>query len=552
MESFWELNSLTTSPHIPTKYEVQLHQSKNYIKIEILRKMKKLHYSKKKQILSKQTAVHILEISYDLPTFLKPLTSLSQPHIQSTSHTTNNNIMSNKDTDDVLDFINSLPDAKSVPKNTSGRKSESNDEFKDFLDELSAHEKAAKPIRTKLEPKKRDDLKDARRAISGTPSPAPTRRIVSSTSLVDAGLPKTQASPVKDERLSTPQPSQKVQATQTAQTAQQPSSDTIAGSEEDVVIDPIGSLSLWWNNEGSSKVLSLWGSLASNATQLGETTFQIASSTSQQLSHQRHKFLAENSGLEAEQISHLTGKLNSILSSVSQQIKDGLIDKEDELLNIFLVYDWQNISDLDTLCARKFDSVMEQIEGGVRVTVNNFNHKHEQIDRTGGPQHYDLGMFHGKPIDGEKLCFANLESSIKDYLKITADDESETKEDEISTSNIFIAIQPISTGQQTSEADAKSSPVFIEANNANSFAFTMILKDITNNITIVSKSQPFPLRWARWLAGSHEDVDAVFDAEDGDASGVDPSGWVDTWIKNGLELSFAVLAQEYITNRMGI
>ncbi|WPK23969.1 hypothetical protein PUMCH_001221 [Australozyma saopauloensis] len=480
--------------------------------------------------------------------------------------------MSNKDADDVLDFINSLPDTKTTPGSGGGRKSESNDEFKDFLDELSAHEKASKgPIRTKLEPRKRDDVRDVRRPTSGVLSPASSRRIVSSSteSKVDgATVDSTAGSPVTVAPLTpTVSSGATYSPAPTAASEKAPLSSKLGASsqkevqpEEESMIDPIGSISSWWSTEGSSKVLSLWGSLASNATQLGETTFQLASTTSQQLSHQKHKFLVENPGLEAEQITHLTGKLNSILSTVSQQIKDGLIDKDDELLNIFLVYDWENISDLDSLCARKFDAVMDQIEGGVRVSVNNFNHKHEQTDREEGSQHYDLGMFYGKAIDGEKLCFANLESSIKDYLKITketgADQTSEVteKEDEIASSNIFIAIQPICVGQQSSESEssATSSPIFIEANNASSFAFTMILKDITNNITIVSKSQPFPLKWAKWLAGSHEDVDTVFAGEDGGAPGVDPSEWVSGWIKNGLELSFAVLAQEYITNRMGI
>ncbi|RKP29255.1 hypothetical protein METBISCDRAFT_28395, partial [Metschnikowia bicuspidata] len=295
-------------------------------------------------------------------------------------------------------------------------------------------------------------------------------------------------------------------------------------------------------------VLSLWGLLASNASHLGETTFQLASNTSQQLSHQKHKFLTENQGLEAEQITYITGKLNLILSTVSQQIKEGLIDKDDEILNIFLVCDWQNTTEFDALCARKFDAVMDQIEGGVSVTVSNFNHKHENFDCAKG-SHYDLGMFYGKAIDGEKLCFANLENSINDYLKIQESQDGQNKaegqqkdnaEAEIATSNVFIAIQPICTGQEpvtpipesnapsaTTAASSSSfctSLVFIEANNANSFAFTLILKDITNNITIVSKSQPFPVRWARWLAGQSKDVDAIFSAEDGE-SGVDPSDW---------------------------
>ncbi len=45
-------------------------------------------------------------------------------------------------------------------------------------------------------------------------------------------------------------------------------------------------------------------------------------------------------------------------------------------------------------------------------------------------------MFYGKIIDGEKLCFANLESSIKDYVKVMKVDEEarkNVKEEEEST-----------------------------------------------------------------------------------------------------------------------
>ena len=473
--------------------------------------------------------------------------------------------MSNNDADDVLDFINSLPDPKSTPKAPGNAKVESSDDFKDFLDELSAHEKAGKGLtRSKLEPKKRDELMESRRSLSAKVLGPPTRRAVPSA------VPELKASAVITPPSALPTP------TQTSETpGTNPRPPFPQEPEKEATVDPISSISLWWNTEGLSKVLSLWGLLASNASHFGETTFQLASNTSQQLSHQKHKFLTENQGLEAEQISHITGKLNLILSTVSQQIKEGLINKDDEILNIFLVCDWQNTAEFDALCAPKFEAVMDQIEGGVSVTVSNFNHKHENFDSAKG-SHYDLGMFHGKAIDGEKLCFANLENSINEYLKIQESQNEQKKADgqqkdnekaEIATSNVFIAIQPICTGQQpvtpipesnepsattaASSSSSSTSLVFIEANNANSFAFTLILKDITNNITIVSKSQPFPVRWARWLAGQSKDVDAIFSAEDGE-SGVDPSDWVNGWVKNGLELSFAVLAQEYIINRMGI
>lgn len=454
--------------------------------------------------------------------------------------------MSNKDTDDVLDFINSLPDSNSNTPKPKKKVTESNDDFLEFLDELSAHEKTSKSVgssKGKFEPKKKTESTPDK-----TESPVQKNQ---------DGDRNSSLLPVQDISGSHQKHTVIGENTNSPSLAEKksPGEQQESSSTGDIVVDPIASISSWWNTEGSSKVSSFWGSLASNAHQLSETTYQIASNTSQQLSHQRHKFLEENSAVaDTEQILHITDKLNSILSTMSQQIKDGLIDKEDELMNILLIYDLDNMNYLDSICAAKFNKVMSQVEGGIKTTVSNFNHKHEQSTNT---QYYDLGMFSGKSIDGEKLCFANLDSSIKDYLKIIDLEKQQLSTNEhvgqeINKSNVFIAIQPITSGTtdlKSSEEDSQG-PAFIEANNANSFSFTMILKDITNNITVLSKSQPFPLRWARWVSGQHEDVDAIFGSSDEES--VDPSEWVKEWIQDGLGLTFAVLAQEYVTRRMGI
>lgn len=470
--------------------------------------------------------------------------------------------MSRKDTDDVLDFINSLPESKrGTPKPVPS--AETGDDLLDFLDELSAHEKAAKPSgssRGKFEPKKKDENPEAKpepaveadastiSAESSATAVGVSTGTIGGTGTVSGALPE----------------SGDVEKAALAQSFAAPETGN-DGPESGEPADPLASISSWWSSEGSSKVSSLWGSLTSNAHQIGETTFHIASTTSQQLSHQRHKFIAEHGASDSEQhLGHITNRLNLILSTMSQQIKDGLIDKEDELLNILLVHDLAHVDYLDGVCAHKFNKVMCQVEGGIKVTVNSFNHKHDDESTL---QYYDLDMFHGKAIDGEKLCFANLESSIKDFVAATAPEkldpldleqgqlsqhaEGTEVEDEthhINKSNIFIAIQPIttSTGDNTRDSEGLS---LIECNNPDSFSFTVILKDITNNITIISKTQPFPLKWVRWVSGDRKDIDAVFGAEE---DSVDPSAWVKEWLKDGLALCFGVVAQEYVTKRMGI
>lgn len=443
-----------------------------------------------------------------------------------------------KPSDDVLDFINSLPDSK--PGTPSKPGAGSGDDFLSFLDELSAHEKAAKP-KPKFEPKK--EAATPRSSLAAT-TPSPEKAISSDRPAIPEAPPLPPASG-----------DSQAPATKTT--------DSAAHTEEEHVIDPIASISSWWLAEGSQKVSSLWGLLASNAHQIGEQTYQIASSTSQQLSHQRQKFIHETAKDETESLSHdplshLSDRLNSIFSSMSQQIKDGLASKEDELLNIMLVHDMDNVDFLARVCARKFDQVMGQVEGGIRVTVSNFNQKHHSDDDSGAAssRYCSLGLFNGKQLDGEKLCAANLDQSVKDYAKLDAAVEDADEADgshAINRSNVFIAIQAISTAvaESVTAAEDDSAPLLVDGASPSSFSFTMILKDTTNDIVVISKSQPFPLQWARWIQGDKADIAKVFgDPEDEDA--VDPSVWVNEWLQDGVALCLGVVAQAYVTKRMGL
>lgn len=434
-----------------------------------------------------------------------------------------------KDNDDVMDFINSLPDSNTGAEG----KGQDNEDFLEFLDELNNHETSGSskgklgPKATEKKPKEKVQPKKEKKTESKN-EPKPE---------------KTEAEPKPEKSELDPKIEQKEGETQ-----------------ESEVADPITSISSWWSSEGSKQVSSLWGSLTSNAHQLSESTYQLASQTSKELSHQRQKLLKEGEGEEnQDQISHLSSRLNLILTTMSQQIKEGLIDREDELMNILLVHDLSNFENLDRLCLNRFKKVMGQVEGGIKVSVSDFNHKH--VDDYQSKPYYDLALFHGKMIDGEKLCYANLDSSIKNYnamYKPNKEKEEETKETpenqnvDVNTSDIFIAIQPITTGTADQTERESGAPSQIEANDSHSFAFTLILKDVSNSITITTKTQPFPLRWARWLAGDSADIDQAFGRSEDDTEAVDPSEWVKEWVHDGLSLAFGVVAQEYVTKRMGL
>ncbi|EGV64806.1 hypothetical protein PSN45_005157 [Yamadazyma tenuis] len=388
------------------------------------------------------------------------------------------------DDQDVLEFINSLPDSKSNTPKPEGKE----EDLLDFLDELAAHDK--KP--SKLSPKKKEDPKQE-------------------------------------------------QEQEQEQKPTKPSAAAIESANEELEIDPINSITNWWNKEGSTAVSSLWGSITTNATTLSETTYKIASDTTNQLNTKRQEFMKdqeENGGKNLQQITNLTNRLNNILSNITEQINT--IGGEDELINLVIVNDLNNLTYLNDLISKNFGKVMNQVEGGIKVQINNYNHNHNQGDEV------DLNMFTGKLIDGEKLCLANLDNSVKNFNKaIEFEKQEQTELNEklnlINRSNVFISIQPINVSGEVNKDDDE---IVIDQTNPSSFFFLIILNDVTNKIVIKTKTQAFPLVWASWLMG--QQLDQFQEYED-----IDPREWVKDWIKSGLNLSFGVLSQQYVIKRMG-
>ncbi|KAK6199943.1 maintenance of telomere capping protein 1 [Scheffersomyces amazonensis] len=455
------------------------------------------------------------------------------------------------DEKDVLDFINSLPDSKSgTPKpqlstNESNTKSNSKDnngdgneeDFLEFLDELAQHEKKSGTgtnlstgIPSKLEPKKKE--------------------------VVEVNL---------DEEYTTTTETEKTTPTTTESSA----------NEEINVPDPISSITNWWSKvEGTTKVNSLWDTIASNAQNIGEQTYQLASTTTNQLNQQRQQNSLKFNDL-LENVKHiiLDDEDDENYNDDDDDNNDN-DDKYDDYLRVIVIYDILNLGYIRQLINQNFKTIMRQVEGDIKIRVIDHNKgRRLSLPSEGGK----LNMFYGKIIDGEKLCFANLDSTIKDFKNKLDGKTEEQRARHLKRSNIFISIQPITSkiegsgdnkqNQDAADDDDDDKAILIESNNADSFSFTIILKDVTNNITIITKTQPFPLKWAKWLDGEDRDVFKNEGEGEGEGEGeqdenntenlpedlgIDPSEWVKDWIKQGLNLSFSVLTQEYIIKRMGI
>lgn len=406
------------------------------------------------------------------------------------------------DNKDVLEFINSLPDSKSNTPKPDGKE----DDLFEFLDELAAHDK--KP--SKLSPKKAEEKADSK-----VTKPAAKETVSSKTETVE--LAEDNKTESKEE-------------------------ENVDSANKELEIDPINTITNWWNKEGSSAVSNLWGSITTNATTLSETTYKIASDTTNQLNSRRQEFIKqqeENGGKNLQQITNITNRLNNILINITDQI----VNNEDELINVIVVNDIVNLNYVNDLILKNFKSVMNQVEGGIKININNYNHNTTESTSSS----VDLNMFNGKLIDGEKLCLANLDNTIKNFNKVIEFENNEKtdlneKLKLINKSNVFISIQPINVNHKDTTTD--ESEILVDQNDSNSFFFLVILNDITNKIVIKSKTQAFPLIWSNWLM--NQDLEKFEDYED-----IDPKEWVKDWIREGLNLTFGIISQQYVIKRMG-
>lgn len=353
-------------------------------------------------------------------------------------------------------------------------------------------------------------------------------------------------------------------------------------SESDIPLnDPITSLSNWWSSSGSAAVSNIWNK------------------TTEQASHIKTR-------LANEQLD-ITSRLNAArITELARNLQKMVAGETDEVLRIHLVHDLINFSSLQYNVEQKFDQVLSsQVQGGIRIFVDQWGNPNKLKDAseslTPAGSQRKLNIFNGKITDGEKLAFANLDNAIKlfdkaheQYLKQQKEitekeqdgDEGKISKDRIS--DIFISILPIAIPSSKHASSVDDIPT-TDPVHAGNFSFTIILKDITNDITTITRSQGFPMKWVGWLEGDSEwktkqekeqeqkqneqqsenvkpkegkddalpeeedddDDDDDDDEEEDDDGEIDPSDWVREWVEDGLYLSFGVAAQNYVIERMG-
>ncbi|VEU20402.1 DEKNAAC101324 [Brettanomyces naardenensis] len=345
--------------------------------------------------------------------------------------------------------------------------------------------------------------------------------------------------------------------------------------------DPITSISNWWSGSGSAAVTSQISSLWGTAQSIGEEAHKRADSALKKAREQgieenlKHAFKEfgisavlegdrELTADEKEQLLKLPdarkalGSLNKGISLFSTRVTNVLesLNSKDEVMDIKLVHDLKNYPNLADFVKHNFEDVMNaQVEGNIDVHVEQSGTKVGQpFDET---EQRDMGLFQGKLSDADRLVQANIESIMKVGKEGKKEEErgnSSGPELKSRLTNIFIGLLAVSvskegttdsTGANTdSEKVEDGTSIVVDEYQPSSFCFTATLVDKVHDINIVSRSQPFPLKWCKWLDGNFEDIEHT--SED-----VDPSAWVVDWIEQGLDQMFGVLAQTYLIMRMG-
>ncbi|KAH3900976.1 uncharacterized protein SCODWIG_01442 [Saccharomycodes ludwigii] len=413
------------------------------------------------------------------------------------------------DADDVLQFLESLPEQKSTTTTKYNNNNDDKDDILDFLDELDQNN-------------------------NNTNNSNKSSTLVSSEKETEPFTPVDQKKITLDEKnisdkeKVSEQPKVK-QSDSTSNSKKQEEQVDVNTKEQSPINDPITSFASWWNNSGTSAKFN----------NLLKTTTQTIQET-----------LEENK------------QVSSAVSGLAKNLTKLVVGETSEVLKIHINHDIQNWRFTEVVDESFYQILSAQVQDGVRIFVDEprFNEQPSVPDNI-----IDFQFFQGKVNDGEKLCLANLEASIKKHVgdKKKGDSESNTPnttgENDLAdednedyyknVSEVFISILPTAVPvTKADDEDFDNEMTVVDSNSSGNFSITMILKDITNDITILVRSQGFPLKWAEWITND----ESYNRKKDSNEEKIDIGEWVRDWIEDGIQLTVRTLAQNYVLKRIKI
>lgn len=327
--------------------------------------------------------------------------------------------------------------------------------------------------------------------------------------------------------------------------------------------DPILSLSSWWQK---NKV-GLWDT-ASNAVKQAEA--KVREFQPEVVQTQKQAIDSLNDSISKFKLNGniLQSTISSVLDSIAPPIS------RHEQLQIHVFHDMVGYSSVDNIIYSVFERVMQQVEGGgyLTMTVQKGKEK-KQGPANSSTEYRELNIFKGPLNHAQKLAAASVDEFIRSEKKVSTkpiEGSEHTNEEGLTSSvdedgrvsyskgktdaepivrlsNIYLSIQASSTevpnDSNKSKEDSEQSPLFISSSSSRTFQFVIYLKDPDHEIELYTVSQSFPLQWAEWLDSADGELDITT---------IDPREWVIDWVEEGLGLSVGVLAQTYVSRRMGI
>lgn len=342
---------------------------------------------------------------------------------------------------------------------------------------------------------------------------------------------------------------------QTQQTQQpqkkQPQEPEKEQQEELHLPDPISSITSWWsNNKGS-----LWDSATSAVKQAEAKVRELQPEVAQRAT------AIESLGGSFSKLKFDRQALQNTLTSVLDTIAPPI--SRHEQLQIHVFHDMVGYPAIDKIVLSVFERVMDQVEGGGDLTLVVQKGKERNRRGSGTVEKRELGIFQGSLEQGQKLAAASIEEYLrsskaeadinKEKVETVVDDNGNVTTKSIPNtrvSNIYLSIQPVSAVADKNDSagtDNISVPTIISSVSPHAFQFIIYLTDPEHQIKFSTVSQSFPVQWAEWL----DSPDSVFESADGEA-GPDPREWVIDWVEEGLGLSVGVVAQTYVSKRMGL
>lgn len=365
------------------------------------------------------------------------------------------------------------------------------------------------------------DLLDVKTAQKSNPKKSSVKRKISAKKAAGDDLLQflDELDPKKDTQKETKQEPQGSEtagpSTEHKESARDMNSESNEGEGEiPNLIDPMATISSWWSRNKTG----LW-------SKAQETIQDAVTDAVKQARQTEVKVREEQTPFSLNSLhSRLTSVLNTIVPPISQH----------EQLKIHIFHDMIGYPSVDKLLYEVFDYVMDQVEGGgdLNTIVQKGKERHHAGSDSG--VHRALNYVRCSISEGIKLAKA----SVEEIRSNTSNETIQKHEDEalpsIRVSEVFISIQPIITPKDSENPIAPSEELLY---------FIIYLTDLDHNIEISTASQALPYEWAQWLDNEGHGFEEA---------AIDPRDWVSGWVEDALNLAFGVIAQKYVTTRMGL